>query len=171
MDRRRWWRSPLLWAIVLVVLWLTVGGPLGSFQGRLAGVQENENSAFLPATAEATRVAELEERFADGETVPAVVVFARDGGLSEADLAAVEQVAAGFAGVAGEPSPPVVSPDGVAVQVVVPVAGGGDAGDTVAALRALAGAGAPEQVDAFVTGPAGWSPTWVRRSETSTACC
>jgi RND superfamily putative drug exporter len=151
-----------LWAIVLVVLWLAVGGPLGSFQGRLAGVQENDNSAFLPATAEATRVAELEKRFADDGAVPAVVVFARDGGLSQADLAAVEQIAAelagvtGVTGVTGEPSPPLVSPDGAAVQVVVPVADDGDVGDTVAALRELAGAGAPEQVDTFVTGPAGF---------------
>jgi RND superfamily putative drug exporter len=159
MGERRWWRSPLLWAIVLVVVWLVVGGPLGSFQGRLAGVQENDSAAFLPETAEAARVAELEERFADGETIPAVVVFARDGGLGEADLAAVAQVAAefaGVAGVAGEPSPPVVSPDGAAAQVVVPVAGG-DAGDTVAALRELAGGGAPEQVDMYVTGPAGFA--------------
>ncbi|HEY8473569.1 MAG TPA: MMPL family transporter [Natronosporangium sp.] len=160
MERRRWWRSPLLWAIVLVVLWLTVGGPLGSYQGRLAEVQENDNSAFLPATAEATRVAELEARFTDGETLPAVVVFTRDGGLSEADLAAVAQVAeefAGVAGVTGESSPPVVSPDGAAAQLVVPLASDIEAGETVAELRELAAAGTPDQVDTYVTGPAGFA--------------
>ena len=58
--------------------------------------------------------------------------------------------------VEAQEQPPVVSPDRAAAQVVVPVAGGGDAGDTVAKLRELAGAGAPEQVDTYVTGPAGF---------------
>ena len=39
---------------VVVLLWLFVGGPLGSFAGRLAEVQKNDNAAFLPKSAEST---------------------------------------------------------------------------------------------------------------------
>ena len=40
---RRW-----VLPIVVVLLWLFVGGPLGSFAGRLSEVQQNDNAAFLP---------------------------------------------------------------------------------------------------------------------------
>ena len=52
--RRRRWLLPA----VLVLIWLAVGGPLGSFQGQLAGVAENDNAAFLPTIAESTKVNE-----------------------------------------------------------------------------------------------------------------
>ena len=43
-ETRRLW----VWPLLVVLVWLVVGGPLGSFAGRLAEVQENDNSAFLP---------------------------------------------------------------------------------------------------------------------------
>lgn len=58
-SRRRWVLPALL-----VLIWLAVGGPLGSFQGQLASVAENDNAAFLPTTAESTKVNELQKRFA-----------------------------------------------------------------------------------------------------------
>ena len=50
--RSRRWVLPL----AVVLLWIFVGGPLGSFAGRLAEVQEHDNAAFLPQTAESTHV-------------------------------------------------------------------------------------------------------------------
>jgi RND superfamily putative drug exporter len=158
MGGRVWWRRPVLWAVVVTAVWLVAGGPLGSFQGRLAEAQQNDNAAFLPATAEATRVAELETRFG-GDAVPAVVVITRDEGLTEADLAAVERLAddlGGLPGLAGAPAPVRVSSDGAAAQIVVPVADSAGTADTVAALRERVRAGAPAEVETFVTGPAGF---------------
>ena len=51
-DRRRWW----VWPLVVVLVWIVVGGPLGSFAGRLSEVQTNDNAAFLPQSAESTEV-------------------------------------------------------------------------------------------------------------------
>ena len=51
------------------------GGPLGSFAGRLAEVQENDNAAFLPQSAESTEVLDASwSASQDEETIPATVV-------------------------------------------------------------------------------------------------
>lgn len=121
-------RSARRWVLPLVVvlLWLLVGGPLGSFAGRLAEVQENDNANFLPRSAESTLALDALTQFQEQETIPTTIVFQRDGGLTEADreaieaylpdLAAVENVAG--QGVTG-PEP---SPDEEAAQVVVQIA-------------------------------------------------
>ncbi|MBA2388772.1 MAG: MMPL family transporter [Geodermatophilaceae bacterium] len=151
--RSRRWLLPA----VLVIVWLAVGGPLGSFQGQLAGVQENDNAAFLPSEAESTQVIELQRKFTDEEVLPAIVVYERLDGLSQGDQAAVAEDVAEFAeldGVLGEVSPPIPSEDGQALQVIVPI--DANLGDEIAAVveevRGIAGSG---ELDSFVTGPAG----------------
>ena len=153
MRSSRRWLLPAL----LVVLWLAIGGPLGSFQGKLAGVQQNDNAAFLPAAAESTRVLDLQRRFADADVVPAVVVYERPGGLTEADLADVGRQAQEFGridGVLGTVSPPIRSADGAAAQIIVPL--DANLGDRITAavadVRAVADSA---QLPAYVTGPAG----------------
>jgi RND superfamily putative drug exporter len=127
--------------------------------GRLAGVQENDTSAFLPASAEATQVANLSERFTGTDVIPAVVLYVRQGGLSDEDRDRLEASAARLAalpGLAGPVQPPVISSDGQAAQLVVPADGSTDPGGTVAQLRAAARAQAPPGVTVYVTGPAGF---------------
>src|SRR5687768_4433358 len=77
--RSRRWILPL----AVVLLWIFVGGPLGSFAGRLAEVQENDNAAFLPQTAESTQVLDAFLEFTGDESTPATAVFEREGGLTE----------------------------------------------------------------------------------------
>nr|MBA2508268.1 hypothetical protein [Nocardioidaceae bacterium] len=81
MRSRRLW----VWPLVIVLLWLAVGGPLGSFAGKLAEVQENDNAAFLPASAESTEVVEAQAEFVGDEAVPAIVVWEDPKGLDDAD--------------------------------------------------------------------------------------
>src|SRR5687768_3172514 len=80
-SRSKRWILPT----VVVLLWLFVGGPLGSFAGKLAQVQENDNAAFLPQSAESTVAMEEYEKFIGSESVPAIVVFGRSGGLTGQD--------------------------------------------------------------------------------------
>src|SRR5690606_19026787 len=158
MRTDTWWRRPAVRAAVVVAVWLAGGAPLGSFQGRLSEVQVNDQATFLPATAEATRVAEVQDRFGPPDVITAVVVFERADGLTGPDRAHLEQVArqAGeLAGVAAVPAPPVIAEDAAAAQVVVQL-DEADATDTVAALRRLAGADAPSGLAVYVTGPAGF---------------
>lgn len=117
---RRRWVVPAL----LVVVWLAVGGPLSSFQGQLANVAVNDNAAFLPATAESTKVNEIQPRFADAAIIPAIVVYERASGITPEDLAAAQDDVAQLGeldGLVAEIPPPVASQDGQALQVIVPL--------------------------------------------------
>ena len=111
---------------VVVLLWLFVGGPLGSFAGRLAEVQKNDNSAFLPKSAESTEVLNRFIGFTGRQSLPTTVVFERPGGLTGQDKSAIAGYARSLAGVphvdAKAIRPPAYSSDGTAAQVVVPIA-------------------------------------------------
>jgi len=155
-GRRLRWLLPA----ALILVWLAVGGVGGPVFGLISEVQENDNSAFLPASAEATRVSELQAEFADADVIPALVVYERAGGITRADIAAAGEDAESFQdvpGVLGEVSPPVPSGDGDAVQVIVPLdADLGDAIiDSVEEIRSAAGP-APEGLSVWVTGPGGF---------------
>ena len=157
-ERRRSkrWILPLL----VVLLWLFVGGPLGSYAGKLAEVQENDNAAFLPESAESTVALEELVKFSGDESIPATVVFERTGGLTEQDLSAVEGYVEELravdnvdsAGVQG----PIPSEDGSAAQVIVPIAtsDGDELQTAVDDLRAVL-ADAPDGLTALVGGPGG----------------
>lgn len=69
------WLVPL----VLLIVWLAVGGTLGPYAGRLGEVATNDQAAFLPRNAESTRVIEARRAFKEDETLPAIVVWTADG--------------------------------------------------------------------------------------------
>ncbi|MGW8360370.1 MMPL family transporter, partial [Streptomyces wedmorensis] len=138
-------RTRLLLPLALLAVWLVVGGGLGPFAGRLGEVSTNDQAAFLPRSAESTRVVEEQKAFRGSATVPAIVVWtARDGGRLDpgATVPATRAVAAltGRPGVAGPPSPALASEDGRALRAVVPLRPG--LGDelpaTLDAIRAAA---------------------------------
>ncbi|MET9065809.1 MMPL family transporter [Streptosporangium sandarakinum] len=118
-------RKQIRWLVpaLLVLVWLAVGGGLGPFAGRLTEVSTNDQAAFLPQSAESTRVLEIQERFREGETQPLIVVWTADGKAvtSEQSAEATRKLAAlrGTEGVAGTPSPAIGSEDGLALQGVV----------------------------------------------------
>ena len=79
-DARASARRPriAIWGALLVVLaWLVIGGLGGSAQGKLAGVQSNDNSTFLPKSAESTLVSNAVAAFNDSDTLPYLVVVER----------------------------------------------------------------------------------------------
>ncbi len=53
---------------------------------RFTDAERNESSSFLPDEAESTRALAVTERLQAGEIAPTVVVYRRDGGLTEGDL-------------------------------------------------------------------------------------
>ena len=88
---------------VVVLLWLFVGGPLGSFAGRLAEVQKNDNASFLPQSAESTKVLDEFLKFTGQQSLPTTVVFEREDGLTDADKAAIAGYTRSLAGVDHDP--------------------------------------------------------------------
>ncbi len=61
-------------AILVVFIWLGLSGVAGPIFGKLSEVQENDNSAFLPSSAESSRVSEEILKFTASDSLPALVV-------------------------------------------------------------------------------------------------
>jgi RND superfamily putative drug exporter len=144
--------------VVLILVWLAIGGIGGPFFGKISQVSSNDATSYLPASSDATKVQNLEVKFADKKVLPGVVLFARDGGLTTADKSFVNgriDAIKGLDGVSSGTSPAIASKDGQALQVVVPVKDNSNLDATVANIRTTIAAGAPAGLHNYVTGPAG----------------
>jgi RND superfamily putative drug exporter len=151
---------------VLILVWFALFGAGGAAFGTLSDVQQNDQASFLPASAEATEVNELQEGFRDSENVPAIVVIASDDGteLTGSQLDEVDALRSDILDldgvVADESSPVIPSEDGEAAQFVATIApGDGEAGSgpTVEDMRALIAGSPVDGATAAVTGPAGFT--------------
>jgi RND superfamily putative drug exporter len=150
----RWVR--VLLPSLIVLAWLVAAGVGGPYFGRISEVASNDQASYLPASSEATQVSQLLPEFAGGDNIPAIVVFARDGGLTDDDREYAQSFVDSLAtmeGIGEDVSPPIESDDGEAIEVFVPISG--DVGDTVEALRAELDP--PDGLGAAVTGPAGFT--------------
>ena len=108
------------WIVLAFWLILLVGS--AGFAQKLADVQNNEASSWLPSSAESTKALEKLGPFQDENDIPTVVVYDRESGLTEADLAAAGEQAkemANLDGVSGDVFGPQVSKDGQVAQTVV----------------------------------------------------
>jgi RND superfamily putative drug exporter len=108
------------WVVLVVAVVIT--GFMGMFSAKLADVQNNEASSWLPESAESTRVLEDLSESVDPNDIPTLVVYHRDGGLTDDDLAQMEA-----------DGPEIAELDGVTGQGVL----------TPAAAEAAAAQGAP----------------------------
>jgi RND superfamily putative drug exporter len=88
VRRRRWF----LTALVLLA-WLGLTAVAGPYAGRLAEVQKNDSSSFLPASAESNRVATIQGQFSDSQSFPAFVVAESPQALTPQQVAGLEQFA------------------------------------------------------------------------------
>lgn len=144
----------------LVLVWFAVAGIGGPYFGRIGEVSSNDPTAYLPTSAQATQVQARLPEFLGKDTIPAVVLVTAGSPLTAAQKAQLDQVPtalAGIAGVSGQPSPPIVSQDGTAAQVFVPVSASATVGDVVAAIRAALPGLVPSGTEVYVTGPAGFT--------------
>ncbi|MFJ8669797.1 MMPL family transporter [Streptomyces sp. NPDC093600] len=123
MSRPTQWAGRLL-PLVLLFVWLAVGGGLGPYAGKLGEVATNDQAAFLPRSAESTQVIEAQRAFRQDETLPALVVWTSSpgGSLDAGQQAAATRALASLVrspGIVGTPSPALPSDDGQALRGVV----------------------------------------------------
>jgi len=159
MPRRRSarWLLPL----VIVLVWLGGAGPLSGLAAKLSGLQENDVAAFLPDSAESTKVREAQARFQPQQSLAAILVWESDSRVDAKTLTTIGERLQAAANVAkdadalvGEPSPPIPSEDGRAVQAFLPLAP--DLSDALLPLvEKMRTAIAVDGTDSYVTGPAG----------------
>ncbi|MGW3098108.1 MMPL family transporter [Streptomyces sp. NPDC001102] len=137
-------RGRFLVPLLLLVVWLGIGGALGPFAGRLGEVATNDQAAFLPRSAESTKVISEQRAFQQDETLPAIVVWTDDQGgpVRDRQEAAGRALASlsGAPGVVGDVSPALISKDGKALEGVVQLRPdlGDRLPDTLDRLRAAA---------------------------------
>jgi RND superfamily putative drug exporter len=77
---------------------------------KLTSVQNNEASTWLPGSAESTKVVEELEKTVNPNDIPTLVVYHRDGGLTDEDFAAIEEQAQEIAQIDGVTEEGVLTP-------------------------------------------------------------
>lgn len=87
---------------IVIVVWLGISGAGGQTFGKLSSVQENENSVFLPSSAESTKVAAEHEQFIPSDAVPGLFVIDE---VTPDRLGEIQAWADGVGGVALEGDP------------------------------------------------------------------
>ena len=142
-------------------LWLIIAVVAAGFAGKLSSVQRSDPTSSLPANAESTQVAKIQSSFGSANTMPAVVVYERRSGLTDADRAKLAADAQAFShrnDLDGTVAGPTFSNDGTAARIVVPLNLGPDsftrAGDVVTTIRQTAQQHAGG-LTVHVAGPAG----------------
>ncbi len=165
LSRIATFSSERIGKFVVLGVWIALVVALGPSASQFESAQKNEASSFLPGGAESTKVLDALEGFGSADVADAVIVFARDGGLTAADRRAVAEVRAGLVAdppvATGAPSPPIFSDDGAAAIVTVPVdVADGESDlllDAVSDMRDRNAEIAPEGLEVAVTGGAGFS--------------
>ncbi|MFD5596781.1 MMPL family transporter [Streptomyces griseorubiginosus] len=166
-GRRAKWVVLALW---LVVLFLTA--PLAS---KLTDAQDNDAASWLPGSAESTQVLQISEDFRP-EQIPAVVVYARESGLTPQERATIAKDVAEIKrltahGIRGpETRGPVYDrpSDPRAAQVIVPITmdakGWKEIAPAVDSLRDVVGKGG-DGLAVHITGPGGTSADFSKAFE------
>ena len=158
-----------------LALWVGLGALLMPLPSRTAEVKSIDAALVLPRDAEATRALVRErEAFPGTDTPVAVVVYAREGGLTAQDRSAVEADRAAFAALAHQNinvGLATASGDGEALLLSFPIAGDiTGAGNVVERIKERL-AHAPPGLQTAVSGSAGRSPTPTRPSAVSRPRC
>ena len=73
-------RKPLWIAVVTIIAWLAISSVAGPTFGKLSTVQENDNAAFLPDSAESTLASKVTVKFSDSsnDQIPTLLLFLGD---------------------------------------------------------------------------------------------
>ncbi len=158
-TRRHSWARVLI-PVALILVWLVGAGLGGPLFGKVDEVSSNDQTSYLPESADATQVQKLLGEFNDSDAIPAIAVFVSDRELSESDVQTISDAVAdapSVEGVSEDVSPALTSEDGKAVQAFIPIEGDAELADAIDALGSQLRDAAPDGVTVYITGPAGFS--------------
>jgi len=158
-SRRHSWVRVFL-PVALILVWLvgaSLGGPLF---GKVDEVSSNDQTTYLPESAQATEVQQLLGEFNDSDSIPAIAVFTSNDVLTSSELDAISDAVAdapNVEGVGDDVSPALPSEDGKAVQAFIPIESDAELADATAALGDELRGAVPDGITVYITGPAGFS--------------
>ena len=142
-------------------MWFAIAGIGGPYFGRISEVSDVDLSAFLPKSAEATKVNEQLPKFRDQKTIPAIVVFVpKSGTVTEAQTKAVNDridTLESVRGVSGDVSPALVSDDKEAIFIVIQTDTELKVKEVLSEIKQVLNKSALEGLNYKVTGPAGFA--------------
>lgn len=146
--------------MIVIFIWLGIGGVGGPTFGKISNVESNDQSTFLPANAESTKVTSIQKDFQKGDTIPAIIVVTSNGQLSDGDIQSIAALKSSLASVNGVSSSqqiagPIPSQDKKAVELIVPVNSSSKMNSVVADLQNTLDKKLNSPLEAYVTGPAG----------------
>ncbi|MFF3454101.1 MMPL family transporter [Streptomyces sp. NPDC002730] len=125
VNRRR---RAVPWAVL--AFWIAVIALAGPFAGKLGDVQRDNVVDYLPADADSTQVAKIQQTLPGGESTELVLVYHRDGGLTAADRATADRQVAEITSThqltGGQRPVGVPSKDGTTLMFPVSTTGPGD---------------------------------------------
>ncbi|MFE7656056.1 MMPL family transporter [Streptomyces bottropensis] len=107
---------------VLLGLWVAVLALTLPFASKLSDVQQDRAVDNLPASADSTQVAKIQEQLPGGETTELVLVYHRDGGLTTTDRETAAQQVEEIAGAVRLTATPKVVPSEDGTTLMYPVA-------------------------------------------------
>jgi RND superfamily putative drug exporter len=154
-------------------IWIVLFAALQPLGSKLSDETQDDTASFLPESAESTEVVEiLDEEFDEGETTQGLVVYHRDGGLSDADRQKVDEDAAALDALSedelplvqpptapferGSPATLVSADESVAYTVLVVPTDFDNAADWGESIRDLTGEG-EGGLEVLLTGDLGFS--------------
>jgi RND superfamily putative drug exporter len=148
---------------IVLVFWIALLGFGATFGSKIGSVQNNEARTWLPADAQSTHALTVaDDHFSKGNTLDAVVVYARNSTLTAADEAKIERDRAALTSehiAAGTVRPTTTSTDRHAALTTVPLPTSktdeSTLGNAVDKLRNLVTTGAPGGLDVRIAGQAG----------------
>jgi len=155
-GRRTKWVVLAFWVVVVALVLL------GSLASKLTDAQKNDSKAWLPASAESTKALDQQAAFQPIDQAPALVVYERPSGITEADQAKAAADAKAFVGVqhVGPVEGPTPSKDGKALNIVAEIdfgsGGWEDLGKAVDHMRTAMGS-PPAGLNVHITGPGGYA--------------
>lgn len=157
--RRRSWARVFI-PVALILVWLvgaSLGGPLF---GKIDEVSSNDQTTYLPESADATQVQQLLGEFNDSDAIPAIAVFTSEDELTPSELEAIADAVAdapSIEGIGDDVSPALPSEDGLAAQAFIPILGDAELAEATAALGEQLRSAVPDGITVHITGPAGFS--------------
>jgi RND superfamily putative drug exporter len=160
---RRWIR--ILLPAALLIIWLVAASLGGPTFGKLSAVSSNDQASFLPASAESTKVQNLQGEFTDSKSIPAVVLLVSPTTIPPSEIASYAKLGVKLGSIHGVQKPqgsattsvagPIPSKDGKAIEFIVPVADSNDVDTVVTDIRSVVHSSVSTSITSYVTGPAG----------------
>ena len=157
----------ILTPAILIIIWFIVAGVGGPTFGKLSSVESNDQASFLPASAESTKVNNLQPNFYNSKSIPAIVLITSTTIISPRDYAPYAALAKDLGNIKGVEQPPTGQPTAIAgpipsknqkaIEYIVPISDTENVDKVIKSIRTTVASNKPSGTTSYVTGPAGLS--------------